>query len=137
MNGVHKGTIFFGPTLWGPVDGPKGQISLNFKIQLQSQFQISLNQTFCVFSQIKDIKHIRPDFHLVAWVMPQGWDFGAQGGWRGQNLIFFSKFNQICCVSYSHECSVVPRSEIIRAMFGPLHIFWGHLKFLRAIYYHQ
>ena len=34
--------------------------------------------------------------------------------------------------------SVVPRSEILRAMFAPLPIFWGgHLKFLRAIYYHQ
>ena len=24
---------------------------------------------------MKDIKHIRWDFHSVAWVMPQGWDF--------------------------------------------------------------
>ena len=31
----------------------------------------------CVFSQMKDTKHIRQDFHSVAWVMPQGWDFGA------------------------------------------------------------
>ena len=27
----------------------------------------------CVFSHMKDIKHIRWDFHSVAWVMPQGW----------------------------------------------------------------
>ena len=31
----------------------------------------------CVFSQMKDIKHIRRDFHLVTWVMPQGRDFGV------------------------------------------------------------
>ena len=26
---------------------------------------------------MKDKKHIRRDFHSVARVMPQGWDFGA------------------------------------------------------------
>ena len=26
---------------------------------------------------MKDIKHIRRDFHLAAWVMPQGWDLGV------------------------------------------------------------
>ena len=28
---------------------------------------------------MKDSKHIRRDFHYVAWVTPQGWDFGALG----------------------------------------------------------
>ena len=42
-------------------------------------------QTLCVFSQMKDTKHIRWDFHSVAWVMPQGWDFGVPRG-----SIFFS-----------------------------------------------
>ena len=28
---------------------------------------------------MKDTKHIRRVFHSVAWVMPQGWDFGALG----------------------------------------------------------
>ena len=37
----------------------------------------------CVYSQIKDPKHIRWDFHFVAWVMSQGWgglwgDVGAE-----------------------------------------------------------
>ena len=27
---------------------------------------------------MKDTKHIRRDFHSVAWVMPQGWDFGVK-----------------------------------------------------------
>ena len=34
------------------------------KYQLQSQFQRLLNQTLCVFSQMKDIKHVRRDSHL-------------------------------------------------------------------------
>ena len=40
-------------------------------------------QTVCVFSQMKDTKHIRRDFHSVTWVMPQGWDFGALGVPKG------------------------------------------------------
>ena len=37
-----------------------------------------------MFSQMKDTKHrIRGDFHSVALVMPQGWDFGALGVPRG------------------------------------------------------
>ena len=72
--GVQRPRLFFGPP-WGPGEGPNGQISLNIiKIQLQSQCQRFLNQTLCVFSQMKDIKHIRRDFHFPAWVMPQGWD---------------------------------------------------------------
>ena len=43
----------------------------------------------CVFSQMKDIKHIRRDFYSVAWVMPQGWDFEALGVPRGSNNCFF------------------------------------------------
>ena len=30
-----------------------------------------------------DTKHIRRDFHSVAWVMPQGWDFGTLWGAQG------------------------------------------------------
>ena len=53
---------------------------------------------------MKDIKHIRRDFHSVAWVMPQGLDFGGTG-WvgGGQKNIFFPKFSQIWCLSDSHE----------------------------------
>ena len=61
----------------GPWGGAKRS---NIKFQLLSQFQIFLNQTLCVFSQMKDIKHIRGNFHSVTWVMPQGWDLR---GYRG------------------------------------------------------
>ena len=43
----------------------------------------------CVFSQMKDTKHIRRDFYSVAWVMPQGWDFGALEVPKGSNDFFF------------------------------------------------
>ena len=81
---------FFGPAPWGPGKGPKGQISLDIiKFQLQSQFQRFLNQTLCVFSEMKDIKQIRWDFHLATLVMPQGWDLGVP--WGLGESIFFSK----------------------------------------------
>ena len=69
------------PPPWGPGEGPKGQILLNIiKFLLQSQFQRFLNQTLCVFSQMKDIKHIGRDFHSLAWVMPKGSDLGVPCG---------------------------------------------------------
>ena len=33
----------------------------------------------CVFSQMKDIKHIRRYFHWVPWVMPKGLGLGGTG----------------------------------------------------------
>ena len=39
---------------------------------------------------MKDTKQIRWDFYSVAWVMPQGWDFGAlPEGTQGVNHFFF------------------------------------------------
>ena len=76
--------FFFGPASWGPREGPKGQILLNItKFQLQSQFQRFLNQTLCVYSQMKDIKYIRRDFHSAPRVMPQGCDLGVPWGGGG------------------------------------------------------
>ena len=90
---------FFFPTPWGPGEGPKDKILLNIiKFQLQSQFQRFLNQTLCVYSQMKDIKHTRQYFHSAAWVMPKGRDLGL----GGQKKIS-PKFNQTWCVSYLYE----------------------------------
>ena len=98
MNRVCNGTFFFGHAPWGPGEGPKGQISLNIiKFQLQSQFQRFFNQTLCVFSHMKDIKHIRRDFHLVAWVMPQGWDLGVPWGVWGSKIFFFEIQPNLVC----------------------------------------
>ena len=82
--------IFFGPAPLGPGDGSKGQISFNFNYKVN--FKDFLFQTLCVFSQIKVTKHIRRDFYSVAWVMPQGWDFGALGVPRGS---FFFKHGHV------------------------------------------
>ena len=46
----------------------------------------------CVFSQLKDTKHIRLDFHSAIWVMPLGWDFWALGCPGGQ---FFFKHGHV------------------------------------------
>ena len=47
---------------------------------------------------MKDIKRIRRDFHLAAWVMPQGWDLGVQWGVGGKKKFFFSEIqpNLVC-----------------------------------------
>ena len=125
MNGVCNDTFFFVPAPWGPGEGPKGQISLNIiKVQLLSQFQRFLNQTLCVFSQMKDIKHIRRDFHLAAWVMPQGWDLGVLWGGCGVKKFFFPKFNQIWCVCYSHEWHMQRHHFLGPRPLGP----WGGAK---------
>ena len=81
-----QGSIFWVPAPWGPGEGQK--MSNFIKSQLLSQFQRFSIQTLCVFSQNKDMKHIRWDFHSTAWVMPHGWDCGRLGG------DFFSEIQQ-------------------------------------------
>ena len=107
--------LFFGPT---PLGGAKRSNIINIiKFQLQSQFQRFLNQTLCVFSEMKDIKHIRRDFHLATWVMPQGWDFGVPWG-VGESKNCFPKFDQIWCVSYLHECHMLRHYFWVPAPWG-------------------
>ena len=55
----------------------KGQISLNFRYHVNFNY---LYQTLCVFSQIKDRKHIEQNFHSVARIMGQGRNLGCWGG---------------------------------------------------------
>ena len=125
MERVCNGTFFFGPAPWGPGEGPKGQILLNIiKFQLQSQFQRFLNQTLCVFSQMKDIKHIRRDFHSLAWVMPQGSDLGVSWGVEWSKKSFFLKFNQIWCVSNLHQWHMQQHNFFCPHPLGP----WGGAK---------
>ena len=75
MNGTCKRTIFWVLAPLGPWGGAKR--SNIIKSQLLSQFQRFLNQTLCVFSQMKDIKHIRRVFH-------SGWDLGLLGVKNGK-----------------------------------------------------
>ena len=83
MNGTCNGTIVLGPHLLGPWGGTKR--SNIIKSQLQSQFQRFLNKNLRVFSQMKDIKHIRQDFHSVTY--PRVWDLGLL---EGQKLNFLN-----------------------------------------------
>ena len=86
MNGTRTGAIFFGPCALGPWGGAKR--SNIIQSELQSQFQRFLNQTLYIFSQMKDIKHIRRDFRLAAWVMPRGGTWAYRGGLGGQKKFF-------------------------------------------------
>ena len=73
--GVQRHFLALPP--WGPGEGSKGQISFYFNYKVK--YQRFSYQTLCVFSQMKDTKHIRRNFYYVAWVMPQGWDLAALG----------------------------------------------------------
>ena len=44
---------------------------------------------------MKDIKHIRLNFHSITLVMPQGWDFGALGVPRGGFKKIFFKHGHV------------------------------------------
>ena len=41
--------------------------------------KIFIRNLVCVLTNKKDGKHIKWNFHSVAWVMPQGWDLGVLG----------------------------------------------------------
>ena len=109
---------------WGPGEGPKDQISLNIiKFQLQGQFQRFFNQTLCVFSHMKDIKHIRRDFHLVALVMPQGSDLGVPWGVCGVQFFFFEFQPDLVC-EFLHEWHMHRHHFLGPRPLGP----WGGAK---------
>ena len=80
---------FLVPNPWSLVEGPN-----IFKSELQSQYQRFLNQTLCIFSQMKDIYNIRPPGQCP--------EVGLGGTVGGLGVNFLPEFNQIWCVSYSH-----------------------------------
>ena len=76
---------FLGPRALGPWGGAKRPNI--FKPELQSQFQRFSKPNFVyIFSQIKDIKHIRRYFHSAACIMPRGGTWGYCGGRGGGGL---------------------------------------------------
>ena len=86
MNGTCTGTIFWVPAPLGPWGGAKR--SNIIKSELQSQFQRFLNQTLCIFSQMKDIYYISQDFLSAAYVMPRGGTWGYSGGLGVKHFFF-------------------------------------------------
>ena len=81
MNG-HATVLFFWPH--PPWALGRGQKVKYHYTSISKPFQKLLDQTLCVFSQIKGIKYIEGNFHLVAWAMPQVWDLRAPGGGGSQ-----------------------------------------------------
>ena len=79
MNGACNGKEIC-PATWGLV-----KRSNIIKFQYQSQSQMFLCKTLCVFLQIEDTKDIKRDIYCDAWVMPQGWDLGDAVGGGGDN----------------------------------------------------
>ena len=50
---------------------------------------------------MKDIKNIRQDFHLAAWVMPQGWHLGILWGVGGGVKKMYCEIqSDLVCVTY-------------------------------------
>ena len=72
----------------GALEGVKGLISLNFNYKVNFK-EFKQNQTLCVFSQMKDIKHIRRDsfgrLGHASGVVPQ-WGGGGGGGGLKQSF---------------------------------------------------
>ena len=56
---------------------------------------------------MKDTKHIRRDFHSVAWVMPGGGDFGALGCTAGKK-----KFKHCHVAEQLHEDDEQNRKQV-------------------------
>ena len=76
MNGARNVKNFFGPAPWGHGEGSKGQIS--FISITKSISKIFIPNFVCVPTNER-YKTYQTFFYSVAWVMPQGWDFGALG----------------------------------------------------------
>ena len=45
---------------------------------------------------MKDIKHIRQDFHLATSVLPQGWDLGYRGGLGVKKMFSENQPDLVC-----------------------------------------
>ena len=66
-----------------------------------------------MFSQIKDTKHISRDFYYVAWVMPQGWVFGALGMPRWSKKVFLKHSH----VAYQNDEDVKQNRMQVKFIF--------------------
>ena len=79
MNGARNVKFSFGPAPWGPGEGSKYHlISITKSIS-----KIFIPNFVCVLTNERYKTYQTFFFYFVAWVMPQGWDFGALGVARG------------------------------------------------------
>ena len=101
MANAPAGTILWVPTPWGLGEGPKGKISL--KIWITKSISKFFKPNFvCLLANERYITYQTGfSFHLQGH--GQGGDLGVPLGGVKKCCCFFPKFNQIWCVSYSHE----------------------------------
>ena len=90
---------FLGPHPLGPWGGAKR--SNIIKSELQS-FSKVLKPNFVYLLTNEIYITYQTGFSFGRLGQAQGWDLGYRGGLGVKNF-FFPKFNQILCVSYSHE----------------------------------
>ena len=120
--------IFSGSAPWGSWEGPKGQIhvrSLNIiKFQLLSHFQRFVKPNFVCLLKNERYKIYQTGFSFGPLGHTPGVGLGGTVGGCGVKKIFFSKFNQILCVSYLHEWHMQRHHFLGPRPFGP----WGGAK---------
>ena len=113
MNGARN-VKFFWPAPMGPGEGSKGQISFNFNYKVNFK---DFYSKLCVCSHKWKIQNISDGVFIL---LPGSSPRGGTLGYLGAKIKFrpavcplcylllnhWTKFNQIWCVSYSHECGV-------------------------------
>ena len=114
------------PPPWGPGEGSKGQISFNFNYKVNFK---DFYSKLCVCSHKWKIQNISDGFFIL---LPGSCPRGGTWGYLGAKikvrpavcplcfllLNHWMKFNQIWCVSYSHEWGAERKND-----FGPAP--WG------------
>ena len=120
MNGICTGSIFWVPTPWGLGEGPKGQISLNLNYKVNFK-GFKPNFVYLLTNEIYITYQTGFSFGRLG--QAQGWDLGVPWGVGGKKF-FFPKFNQILCVSYSHEWHMHRHNFLGPRPLGP----WGGVK---------
>ena len=83
----HEGGVQRQTKIWPCPLGRGQKVKYHFISVTKSVSKIFIPNFVCVLTNER-YKHIRQDFHSVAWVMPQGWDFGALGVPRWSKIYF-------------------------------------------------
>ena len=115
MNWVRNSTLFW-PSPWGPAEGQKGQISLNVNNKVDFKY-FTPNFVYLLTNEIYET--YQTAFLICRLGHATGIGLGGvTGGLRFKNILFL-KFNQIWCVSYSHECDVQRHTFLVPALWDP------------------
>ena len=120
MNGTCTGAILGVTAPWGPGDGPKGQISLNLNYKINFK---DFKPNFVYLLTNERFITYQTGFSFGRLGHAQGWNLGVPWGVGGSKKIFL-EFNQIWCVSYSHEWHMHRHNFFGPGPLGP----WGGVK---------